>query len=230
MVRPKRSEQQPDLGKAIKEAAWSQIAETGAAALSLRAVARQLGITAPAIYHYFPSRDDLVTALIADAYNSLGDMQREAINMVPSGELAEQFTRLGLAYREWAIRYPQRYQLIFGTPIAGYTAPADRTVPAAAWALQPLIHILQELFNAGLLDLRMLPEQSSALQRMLQQWQAFVGDVHPDVLYLALVVWSRVHGLVSLEIGGQLPSFISDPGEVFHREIEFLRQTLLHKP
>ena len=81
MVRPTKKEQIPNLPEAIKETAWQQIAEKGAAALSLRAIARQtLGITAPAIYNYFPRRDDLVTALIVDAFTSLGESQKEAIH------------------------------------------------------------------------------------------------------------------------------------------------------
>ena len=120
MVRPIRNKQIPHLQDAIKETAWRQIAEYGAPALSLRAIARELKITAPAIYNYFPDRDALVTALIIDAYKSFGDSQLEARDAVPASKVVARMKAIGVAYRTWAHKYPQRYQLIFGTPIPGY--------------------------------------------------------------------------------------------------------------
>lgn len=220
MVRPKRSSQQTDLQESIKETAWKQIAETGAAALSLRAIARELNITAPAIYNYFPRRDDLVTALIEDAFRALGDAQHTALESTPDGELVARFKVLGFAYRQWALDYPQRYHLIFGSPIPGYTAPSDRTVPAAAWALQPLIAALQAIHNAGRLQVTALAPLTPELAPMLAAWRDFGAQADLDVLYLALVVWSRVHGMVFMEISQQFPSFITDPGEIYRREME----------
>jgi len=231
MVRPTSKKQIQNLQQAIKAAAWNQIAEEGAAALSLRAIARQLNITAPAIYNYFPSRDDLVTALIVDAFTSLGDSQKDSIKAIPANRLQARLSTLGIAYRDWALTYPQRYQLIFGTPIPGYEAPADITLPAAAWALIPLIETLQGLYQAELLRVENLAKLTPALRSMLGAWQAFVKvsgmEVQIEVLYLAFVIWSRVHGLVTLELGHQTPSFITDPGEIFRREIETIQKQYL---
>ena len=134
---------------------------------------------------------------------------------------------MGLAYRDWAMRYPQRYQLIFGTPIPGYEAPADVTLPAAVWSLVPLTETLQGLYETGKLRTERLARLTPALKSMLAAWQEFVSgsgrQAHIEVLYLAFVIWSRVHGLVTLEIGHQNPSFITDPGEVFRREIEDIK-------
>src|SRR5689334_19962303 len=113
MVRPTRKKQIQNLQEVIKETAWKQIASEGAPALSLRAIARELNITAPAIYNYFPSRDDLVTALIVDAFTSLGDSQKDSIQSIPANRLQVSLFTLGVAYRDWALTYPQRYQLIF---------------------------------------------------------------------------------------------------------------------
>ena len=223
MVRPVKRKQIPNLQEAIKETAWKQIAEFGAPALSLRAIARELKITAPAIYNYFPSRDDLVTALIVDAFTSLGDSQKSVLEANAGKESTARLSRLGLAYRDWAVTYPQRYQLIFGTPIPGYEAPADVTLPAAAWALVPLIETIQTLHETEKLRSDNLAKLTPKLRSMLVAWQEFVSQsgiqVHIEVLYLALVIWSRVHGLVTLELGHQHPSFIDDPGEIFRREI-----------
>jgi len=221
--RPKSTEQHPNLENAIKETAWQQIAASGAPSLSLRAIARELGITAPAIYNYFPRRDDLVTALIVDAFTSLCESQRDSIHDLPDNELSTRLTALGLAYRDWAVAYPQRYQLIFGTPIPGYIAPADITVPAAAGSLVPLIETLQAIFAAGRLRVERYAEITPELLSMLEGWSQFTGGMDVEVLYTTLVIWGRVHGLVSMEIGNQMPSFITDPGEVYRREIVILR-------
>src|SRR5215212_4653117 len=99
MVRPIKNKQIPNLQEAIKEAAWKQIADYGASALSLRAIARDLHITAPAIYNYFPDRDALVTALIIDAYTSFGDWQLEARDSAATDDPREKLSAIGLAYR-----------------------------------------------------------------------------------------------------------------------------------
>jgi AcrR family transcriptional regulator len=227
MVRPTLKQQIPNLREAIKESAWKHIAEEGAPALSLRAIARDLKITAPAIYNYFPRRDDLVTALIVDAFTSLAESQKATLESIPANNLEKRLSALGLAYREWAIQYEQRYQLIFGTPIPGYQAPADITTPAAAWALVPLIETLQALYDADKLRVERLPKLTPALKPLIEAWRDFVNengtDVHIEVLYLSYVIWAHVHGLVTLELGHQTPSFITDPGEVFRREIENIR-------
>lgn len=222
MVRPTKEEQIPNLSEAIKETAWQQIAERGAAALSLRAIARRLKITAPAIYNYFPRRDDLVTALIVDAYNSLAESQLAAIESLPAADLERRFTALGLAYREWAVTYSQRYQLIFGTPLPNYKAPEEITLPAATAALVPLIRIIQDLSDAGRLRLDRVAPLTADLEKMLSAWQENAVGMDLEVLYAALVAWSRVHGLISMEIGNHYPAYISDPGEVFRREIQNL--------
>ena len=225
--RPKLSEQHPDLQTAIKEVAWKQISKKGAAALSLRAIARELGITAPAIYNYFSRRDDLVTALIVDAFTSLGESQKKSIQNLPEDDLGTHLSALGLAYRDWAITYPQRYQLIFGTPIPGYEAPAEITVPAAAGSLVPLIETIQAIFAAGKLRVDRFAPMTPELKSMLEAWSQFTAGNDPEVLYTALVIWSRVHGLVSMEIGNQMPSFITDPGEIYCREIAIIENQFI---
>jgi AcrR family transcriptional regulator len=216
--RPKQNTQQENLRDRIKETAWKQIAEKGAAALSLRAIARELGITAPAIYNYFTRRDDLVTALIVDAFTSFGQAQKESDN--PERTPAERLRILGTAYRDWAMKYPQRYHLIFGTPIPGYHAPAEITLPAAAGSLIPLMGVLNAGLQTGKLKLGNLAPKTPALSSMLDAWKQNIQGPDVEVLYLAIVIASRVHGLVSMEIGEQMPGFIVDPGEVYRREVE----------
>jgi AcrR family transcriptional regulator len=216
-----------DLPVRILSAAWEQIAQAGAAALSLRAVARQLGITAPAIYNYYPDRDALVTALIVDAFHSFGDALQAAVDGLPAVQHARRLYALGMAYRQWAITYPERYQLIFGTPIAGYVAPQEITMPAAARALAILSETLANAHAAGLLKPMPTGSISPDLQAMFQVWAQARGEAPSEVLYLTLVIWAQVHGLAVLEIGGQFPPFISDPGALYERTLEMLVNQVL---
>lgn len=223
MPRPKKLT--PDnlaLPEAIRQMAWKQMAETGAAGLSLRAIARALGVTAPAIYNYYPRRDDLVTALIVEAYTGLADSQHRALAGQPLADPLACLLALGRDYRAWAVGHPQHYQLIFGTPIPGYVAPADITQPAAAQALTPLITALQAAHTAGRLRVERLAPAEPSLRAGLAAWRQAADGAEPEALYLALSIWSRVHGLVMLEIGAQLPGFFSEPGAVFERELQTL--------
>jgi AcrR family transcriptional regulator len=227
MVRPIKSRQTPNLPEAIKETAWKQIAEQGAPALSLRAIARELGITAPAIYNYFPDRDALVTALIIDAYTSFGDAQYAARDSVPEKDLVGRVRATGRAYRQWAITYPQRYQLIFGTPIPGYVAPFEKTFPAAARALGALVSVMEALRAAGRLRgvpaAPVRPEHEPAFD----QWKRWGGEADILSLSTAVLIWARVHGLVSLEIAGNIPPFGADGDALYAYEMDSIVQTLI---
>jgi AcrR family transcriptional regulator len=216
--RPRREEKHPDLFTAIKDSAWKQIAEFGAPALNLRAIARDLGIAAPSIYNYFLSRDNLVTMLIVDAYNSLAEAQEATLETNASASLSIKLFSLGIAYRDWSVTFPQRYQLIFGTPIPNYHAPDDVTTAAATRALVPLIKVIQDLQKEKTLRTERLAGMSPKLESMLKSWQELEGSSDIEALYLAIVIWSRVHGLVGLEIGNQFPPFI-DAAEIFQREM-----------
>ena len=207
MARPVKKKQIPQLQDAIKETAWKQIAEFGAPALSLRAIARELKITAPAIYNYFPDRDALVTALIIDAYTSFGDWQIEARESVSMDDLTAQLKATGLAYRNWAHTYAQRYQLIFGTPIPGYEAPMEKVFPSSARSISTLFRVVESIRVAGKLNMDSVPAIQDEYEVHYAPWQTYFSDIHPISIYVAMLIWARVHGIVSLEIQGNLPPF-----------------------
>ncbi|NTW50116.1 MAG: TetR/AcrR family transcriptional regulator, partial [Chlorobiales bacterium] len=171
MVRPFKRHQIQNLQEAIKETAWKQIAQFGAPALSLRAIARELNITAPAIYNYFPDRDALVTALVIDAFTSFGDCQLEARDKFPREQILERFLATGVAYRQWAITYPQRYQLIFGTPIPGYEAPLMEVLPSSARSLSALVSVIDDLRIAGRLKAENYPVIKFPSEEMFSAWK-----------------------------------------------------------
>jgi len=207
MPRPIKKKQIPNLQEAIKEAAWKQIAEFGAPALSLRAIARALKITAPAIYNYYPDRDALVTALIIDAYTSFGDWQIEAAKSISIDRFSERLRAIGLAYRSWAHTYPQRYQLIFGTPIPGYEAPVEQIFPASARSISALFNVVESIRAAGKLNIGAFPTVKAEFKPHYQIWEKHFEHIHPHSMYAAMLIWARVHGIVSLEIQGNLPPF-----------------------
>jgi AcrR family transcriptional regulator len=222
--RPRRREQNVNLQAAIQETAWKQIAEFGAAALSLRAIARELGITAPAIYNYFPDRDALVTALIIAAYTSFGDSQLAARDAIPAENLAERMTAIGLAYRDWAMTHPQRYQLIFGTPIPGYAAPMEQVLPSAARSLSALVSVVDALRVAGKLNAPDFPAVKPEFKFGFEMWTKHGGDYDLLSLSVAVLIWARVHGLVSLEIAGNLPPFGPDGNGLYLYEMQALEK------
>lgn len=222
--RPRRNEQSSNLQAAIKETAWKQLAEFGAAALSLRAIARELNITAPAIYNYFPDRDALVTALIIEAYTSFGDSQIAARDAVPAEDLNGRFLAIGLAYRDWALAHPQRYLLIFGTPLPGYVAPMHETLPSAARSLSALVSVVDALRMAGKLNAPNFPEVKKEYQAAFEIWKSHGGNYDVLSLSVAVLIWARVHGIVSLEISNNLPPFGTDGNALYLYEMQALER------
>ncbi len=203
----------------IKNAAWIYLAEHGASALSLRAIASSIGFTAPALYRYFPSKNKLVTALILDAFDSLAEAQNAVLEKIPAPSWDQVLADLGRAYREWALRRPAAFFLIFGDPVPGYEAPWQETMPVAGRSLSALIAVLERARDAGALKLPLSPMPTPALTASLQAWSEAVHKTDPELLYLALVIGTRVQGLMLLELGRQLPPFFSDGKDLFEREI-----------
>ncbi len=220
MVRPSKKQQIPNLQEAIKETAWNQIAEFGAPALSLRAIARALNITAPAIYNYFPDRDALVTALIIDAYTSFGGFQLAARDEIPADQLIERLKAIGEMYRQWARTYPQRYQLIFGTPLPGYQAPLMEVLPSGARSLSALVSVIDDLRIANKLQSQDYPKIQPGYEPQFEVWKGFAGNYDILSLSVSMIIWSRVHGLVSLEISNNMPPFGVDGSALYHYELE----------
>jgi AcrR family transcriptional regulator len=227
MVRPTLKKQIPNLQEAIKETAWKQIAEVGAPALSLRAIARELKITAPAIYNYFPDRDALVTALIIDAYTSFGDSQIEARDSISTNDNKKRFLTIGKAYRNWAHAFPQRYQLIFGTPIPGYQAPFDEVFPSSARSLGALVSVVEAFRLDEKLKIDSFPKVKAEYKVSFEMWKTYGGEADVLSLSVAMIIWSRVHGIVSLEIQGNLPPFGANGDALYLYELQSIAETFL---
>ncbi|MEW6548595.1 MAG: TetR/AcrR family transcriptional regulator [Spirochaetota bacterium] len=203
----------------IKAAAWTQVAERGAASLSLRAVAAAIGLSAPALYRYFPSRDHLVTALVIDAYDSLACAQNKTLHALEGKPWDEILLGLGRAYRTWALGKPAAFYMIFGAPIPGYAQPTEETTPAAGSSLAALIKTLVMAKESGDLVLPLAPPAAPGLHAAFEAWSEAVHQADPEILYLAFSIASRVQGLTLAELGGQFAPYLRDFSLIFDREL-----------
>jgi len=184
------------------------LAEEGAAALSLRAIARDLGMVSSAVYRYVPSRDALLTLLIIDAYNSLGEAVESAEAKVPRDQFSERFFAVGHATRSWALDHPHEYALIYGSPVPGYAAPQDTLGPATRVS-NVLLGILVDLCLAH--PRRRYEPLPSKVAAALSPLRAEVPDAIPDALLMSgLTVRSSMFGAVSFELFGQNQNVIGD--------------------
>lgn len=227
MASTRRERQREATAAEIKTVASRQMVENGPAALSLRGIAAEIGMTAPGIYRYFPSRDGLVTALIVDAYRALGEAIDAAQRAVPEADYAGRFRAAAGAYRGWSLDRPADFALIFGTPIPNYHAPAEITSPVARRAFQPFVQIPQEAWVAGCLESE-LDESgpSDETDARLAAWLADEGLTLPArMLRATLEGWGLMHGMVTLELIGQLPPVVGDPTEFYETAIRsFVRR------
>lgn len=177
-------------------------------------------MTAPALYRYFDSRDAVITALIVEAYNSLGGAVEMARGTKAVDDFGGQLMAAMLAYREWALAHSQDYTLVFGTPLPDYMGPVDKIVPAAKRAFDTFVSILEAADDARLLkptSTYATPPRS--IQRQLAAWRKNYGyKSSATALYLALVTWTRLHGLISLELFHFLEPFFGDAGELYRIE------------
>jgi AcrR family transcriptional regulator len=201
---------------AIKDEARRQLAAEGAAKLSLRAVARELGMVSSALYRYFPSRDDLLTAVIIDAYDSLGQSAEAAHDKAAGAGPAQRWTAVAQAVRDWALRHPHEYALIYGSPVPGYSAP-DTTVPAASRVGLVLIGILRDAHQGSHLTEPPLPAD------LRPEAERMAADLAPDLpaaTVAALVAaWAELFGLIGFELFGQFNRVVEDRETFFRHAV-----------
>ncbi|MFI1487019.1 TetR/AcrR family transcriptional regulator [Streptomyces sp. NPDC020747] len=218
-ARGARARARIEVTAAIKDEARRQLAEDGAAKLSLRAVARELGMVSSALYRYFPSRDDLLTALIIDAYDSLGAAAEAAHAKVADTGPIHRWTAVCEAVREWALGHPHEYALIYGSPVPGYTAP-DTTVPPASRVALLLIGIVRDAHQGAGVALPPLPAELGPEARRLAHDLA--PDLPPAVVTALVAAWAQLYGLVSFELFGQFNRVVEDRATFFRHAVDRL--------
>jgi AcrR family transcriptional regulator len=188
----------------VKQVALAQLARGGPSALSVNAIAKELGVSGPALYRYFANRDELLTELITDAYRDLAASLRSTSDL----------RGMANAYWTWALAQPERYRLLFAAPVTGYDAHSVPLVTASQGAMDALIAVVRELepglAAAGRFD--------GALADQLERWLVERGVDHADApaAERAVLIWAQLHGLVSLEIGGNFASMGLDGALLFN--------------
>jgi AcrR family transcriptional regulator len=223
MKQARKERQQAAIREEIKAMARAHMARGGAAALSLRAVAAEMGLSSAAIYYYYTNRDALITDLIIDAFRSLAVALRGADPGPEQIVDVRLYAVLG-AYRTWALATPAEFELIFGAPIPGYHAPAEMTSPEARGAL----NVIGELFGLAYQEGRLrtsleavpLPE---AVVAHIAVWSESIGRAIPPAVLVAMhQAWGLGHGLVALELNGQLHPTLGDPAAFFDYALRWL--------
>jgi AcrR family transcriptional regulator len=209
--------------------------ETDGANLSLRAVARDMGMASSALYRYFASRDDLLTALILDAYNALGETVEAADAAVTDrGDYRTRWLAAARAVRTWALAHPAEYALLYGSPVPGYKAPQD-TIPAAVRTAAVLARILSDGFASGTranvtatapsswMAARLTSAVRSDLKRAAD---AIAPGLPEDLLMLGLTSWVQLFGVLSFELFGQFNNVIDAHAEYFGQQMELMADLL----
>ncbi|MGA3351685.1 MAG: TetR/AcrR family transcriptional regulator [Acidimicrobiales bacterium] len=215
----------PNARQRVKDAVTAEIvtvardhlATEGADALSLRAIARQMGMASSAIYRYFPSRDELLTALITEAFDALGQVAETAA--AAEGRAFERWQSVCRAVRAWALRHPHEYALIYGSPVPGYEAPEQTVGPASRVALV-LAGLLVDAQRAGELTEIDAPALSRAMAAEARQLSRLAMPGVPlSVVARSIVAWTQLFGHLSFELFGQLAGVVKDTELMFEFEI-----------
>jgi len=216
----------------IKKVALELMASGGPDAIALRAIAREMGMTANAIYGYFATRDCLVTTLINNVSSALADAVDAAWEATSMKDPATRIRAWADAFRNWSLANPQGFRLIFGDPVPGYHAPEGGPAPdatrricigltalaAAAWPHAKHLYADSEFewsdFDAGFLD----------------EVRPAFPELPPAAVALALRIRGHLHGLVSLEVYGHMQTQTHSPDKLFQEELTQLVRALALTP
>jgi AcrR family transcriptional regulator len=201
----------------IKAAALRQLAADGVDGLSLNAIAKELGMTGPALYRYVSSRDELLADLVVDAWEDLADALERAAEENAGASAAKRLGAIGLAYRAWGTAQPHRYRLAIQTRLGSGELVPERVIPAAQRSMAVILDAIEALPGAR----KPTRELPADLRAELTAWTQRVGgqQLPPGVLLRGVTFWSRLHGVVSLELDGHLASMQLNPELLYRAEL-----------
>lgn len=210
-----RARVRAELRAEILLAAHGELVASGPTGLSLRAVARRLGMVPSALYRYFPSRDALLTALIVEAYRSVGEAAASADEAAAAGSPLDRWTAVTTAIRDWARAHPQQWALVYGSPVPGYRAPED-TVEAALGITRVLARIVAAAHPPGSPPPAGVPSAPPGMAAVVRPLaDELLPGRSPEVAVVAVVAWTQVLGMVGLELFGHFVGATEDFGAVF---------------
>jgi AcrR family transcriptional regulator len=217
--RTARERARAELTREITEIGRRQLGTEGATGLNLRAIARELGMVSSAVYRYFPSRDDLLTALIIDAYNAIGDAVEQADAACPRHDHGGRWRAVCHAVRDWALAHPHEYALLYGSPVPGYQAPADTVAPATR-DTAVYGRILSEAYAAGaLVPPDGFPQPPPSFSGDADVVRELMPGLPDDLVARAIAAWTGLFGFVSFEVFGQFANVIEDRKTLFDHQV-----------
>jgi AcrR family transcriptional regulator len=216
--------------EAIKERARHHLAAEGAPGLSLRAIARDLGMVSSGIYRYYDSRDSLLTDLIVDAYDSIGAAAEAANRAHRSRSIEHRFVAIAEALRSWARAHPAEYGLVYGTPIPGYAAPADTIAPAVRVSMVLLRLLADGVADGSIHATDPVPTPRSVRSELASLTELAGVDIPAPVLARGLQSWTAIFGTISFELFGHLHNVIVDYDGFFHHTMERLARFVVGQP
>jgi AcrR family transcriptional regulator len=227
VVATSRARARIEITAAIKDVARRHLAAQGAAALSLRAVARELELSSSAVYRYFPSRDELLTALIIDAFDALGEAAEKADARHDPNDFAGRWLVVCRAVRRWARWHPHEYMLLYGSPVPGYAAPPDTIAPATRVGAA-MARILQEAAVSGVLPpaVASVAAESGLADDALALQQSLLAGVPLPTVLAAIAAWTQVFGLVTFELTGQFHNVIDHHEQFFDHTCRVIGRSL----
>ncbi|QGV81925.1 TetR/AcrR family transcriptional regulator [Streptomyces ficellus] len=220
-VQGARARARVEVTAAIKDEARRQLAADGAAKLSLRAVARELGMVSSALYRYFPSRDELLTALIVDAYDAVGATAEAALTATATPRA--RWTAVCCAVRAWAVAHPHEYALIYGSPVPGYSAPQATVAPASRVA-HALLSVLRDAHRGdGVAPPPLARDMRAEADRLTAD---LAPDLPPSLVVAFVGAWCQLFGLISFEVFGHFNRVVEEPETFFAHSADRLGRDL----
>jgi len=220
MALSRRERRHEQTRQEIKQIAHQQMAQQGTASLSLRGIAASMGMSAPSLYNYYSNRDDLVTDLLVESYTHQAEALEQASASCQAQEVIPCLLTTVLAYRQWAVEHPNEFALIAGSPIPGYVAPVERTLPLGRRSVKVLLDLLQRAWDEHLLH----PQSPSPDLAADAFNEEFISWCHEHGYALSVVVvflelYAFLQGMIALEVFGHLPFFLTDSVAFYHRAI-----------
>jgi AcrR family transcriptional regulator len=219
----KRQDSREQIQAKIVELGRRHLVDHGAAGLSLRAIARELGMVSSAVYRYVSSRDELLTLLLVDAYSDLADSVDRVRDDVIADSWSDDVLAMAHAMRDWAVAYPARWALLYGSPVPGYDAPPQRTVAAGTRVVAAFLDVIAAGITTGDIVLtkgHATQPTSSDFGRLRQEY-GFPGD--DRVIAKCFLLWAGLVGAISLEVFGQYGAdTLTDPRSVFDTQVRLL--------
>jgi AcrR family transcriptional regulator len=215
--RTARDRVRAELIREITEIARRQLATEGASGLSLRAIAKEMGMVSSAVYRYFPNKDELLTTLIIDGYNAVGAAVEKADAACPTEDYAGRWLAACRAVRNWGLAHPHEYALVYGSPVPGYRAP-ERTIEPAARSAVVFGKIIGDAYRAGAaadLPGPLVPVPAAFAPDAARLRDAIMEGVPDHITAAALIAWSGLFGLVSFELFGQFENVVTDRAAFF---------------